>query len=106
MICYYEISYVYYELYIFNKLSAFVDIHIADILNHISSTVLSAVNDPKDIQGDINLLPFADRLKISVRASQDYKKALEAREYERNKDFKSSINKWSEIFGPDFPLYY
>lgn len=89
-----------------NLLSKFVDINIPEILNHISSAIFSSVYDPKGIQGDINSLLFTDRMKISARASADYGKALVARDYEKNKDDRASIEKWAEIFGPDFPLYY
>jgi hypothetical protein len=63
------------------------------------------VNDPKGIQGDINSLSWDDRTKISIRASTDQQRALEARQLETNKDHKGSINKWREIFGSDFPTY-
>lgn len=95
----------YCQLHTNHKLSNFVDINIPSILKYIENAIFSTVNDPKGIQGDINSLSFEDRVKISVRALLDYNKAEEAREYERQKDDKSSIRKWAEIFGSDFPSY-
>lgn len=96
----------YYNVNIINKLSPYVDIYIPDILNHISNAVFNCVNDPKGIQGDINSLSIDDKIKISVRASLDYQKALDARNYEGNSNHEASIKKWAEIFGPYFPSYY
>lgn len=87
------------------KASQFVDLEIAPVLEYISTHIYSSVNDPKGIQGDINSLSWDDRTKISVRASTDQQRALEARQLETNKDHKGSINKWREIFGSEFPTY-
>ena len=85
--------------------SSFVDLSLADIFNHISLAVYQVVSDPKGFQGDLNDLTYEQRASISTRAHQDYLKALEARRLEQNKDEQSSINKWREIFGLEFPAY-
>jgi len=87
------------------KLSPFVDIHIPEILHHLSSIVFSQVNDPKGIQGNINSLSMDEKIRISVRASLDYKRAKEAREKESDSNMEASIKKWAEIFGLDYPSY-
>jgi hypothetical protein len=46
-----------------------------------------------------------DRLKISTKAFADAAIAKEARRYESLDDHKTSINKWQQIFGTDFPEY-
>ena len=93
---YYESSY---------SCSKYVDVEIPNILSYISSHIFSSVNDPKGIQGDLNTLSYEDKIKISDRASSDYLKALDARTFENNSDYESSINKWGEIFGGEFPSY-
>mgnify|MGYP001066077101 CR=1 FL=1 len=85
--------------------SSFVDLSLADIFNHISLAVHQVVPDPKGFQGDLNNLTYEQRISISTRANQDYLKALEARRLEQNKDEQSSINKWRDIFGLEFPAY-
>ncbi|HBO9054815.1 TPA: nucleotidyltransferase [Pseudomonas aeruginosa] len=85
--------------------SSFVDLSLADIFHHISLAVYQVVPDPKGFQGDLNNLTYEQRVSISTRAHQDYLKALEARRLEQNKDEQSSINKWREIFGLEFPAY-
>lgn len=85
--------------------SEYVDIEIPSILNYISGTVFSNVNDPKGIQGNINILTADERMKISVRAILDRDKAYAARKLEDDKNYEASIKKWAEIFGPSFPSY-
>ncbi len=85
--------------------SKYVDIEIPKILAYISSAVYYQVNDPKGIQGNINLLSREDSEKISARATSDKQKADQARQLETNGDHKASIQKWGEIFGSEFPIY-
>lgn len=85
--------------------SKFVDIEIVDALLAIHRRVNLPVNDPKNIQGDLNNLSAEDKKKICDRAYQDYVKAFEARKFEKEKNEKDSINKWIEIFGDNFPKY-
>lgn len=88
-----------------NEASKFVDMEIPGVLEYIQTQILSSVNDPKKIQGDINFLAYSERIKISERAESDKEKALEARDFENGKNIKDSINKWREIFGDSFPKF-
>ncbi len=94
----------YYES-ISDIASAYVDIEITNVLAYINTHIHLSVNDPKGIQGDINNLSYEERNKIQNRSYNDYYKAIDARNFETDKDYKSSINKWREIFGTDFPEY-
>jgi hypothetical protein len=85
--------------------SDYIDFEVRDIILHIKDAVYSTVQDPKNIQGDLNHLSFDERQKISTKALIDYNKAVEAWNYENNKDQESAIKKWKEIFGDDFPNY-
>lgn len=85
--------------------SEFVDLELPDLLAHVASAIVGAVQDPKGIQGDINTLSYTDRLKVSARARQDAERARSARDLENKGDQKGSIQKWGEIFGPSFPNY-
>ncbi|MBE6069184.1 MAG: nucleotidyltransferase [Clostridium lundense] len=87
------------------KASNYVDMELPNLFLHIHSAVYNSVNDPKGIQGDINVLSLDERIKISTRAYSDYQKALNARNYENQDDHKASINKWGEVFGNDFPEF-
>lgn len=87
------------------KASQYINVEIPKVLEYISTSIYSAVNDPKGIQGNINNLSWEDQRKISNRASTDRQKANEARSLESNGDHKSSIQKWQEIFGSEFPSY-
>ena len=92
----------YYEQH---KASDYVDWEVKYLLNYINNNVSNPVQDPKEIQGDINELSQDEIFKIQSRALLDHGKAVVAGEFETNKDQKSAINKWKEIFGPDFPDY-
>lgn len=85
--------------------SKFVDIELVDVFLAIHRRVYHPVNDPKNIQGDLNNLNSEDKKKIFDKAYQDYVEAFEARKLEKKKNEKDSINKWIEIFGDKFPKY-
>ena len=92
----------YYET---NESSEYVDVEVAKILAYISHTIYQPVMDPKEIQGDLNQLTTEQRRKISDRALSDFQKASEAIHLEKDGEIESSIKKWGEIFGSNFPKY-
>lgn len=86
--------------------SQFQDIELADLFDYIATQVFYDIADPKGIQSNLNdKLSMEDRTKISVKATTDAALAREARNYESLDDHKTSINKWRQIFGTDFPEY-
>lgn len=85
--------------------SSYVDIEIPKIFNYLYDNILGDINDPKNIQGNINGLTFEERYRVRTKVSSDYTKATEARDYEKEGNNKNSINKWREIFGDSFPKY-
>ncbi len=88
------------------ELNDYNDINIKDFFSYLSSAILSSVNDPKGLQGDINTYTFTQKVAISEKADWAYEKAKQAVYAElTEKDQKKSINFWREIFGPDFPIY-
>ncbi|MCI5056508.1 MAG: hypothetical protein MRY83_10395 [Flavobacteriales bacterium] len=88
-----------------DKASQFVDVEIPNVLGYLQTYVYHQVSDPKGIQGNINHLSWEEQQKISNRAKQDKEKAIEARKYESDGNHESSIRKWKEIFGDQFPNY-
>ena len=95
----------YYNNRIFDKASRYVDLEIPSLLEYIQFNIISDIQDPKGIQGNINTLTVEKRNKVSTRARLDKIKAVEARNYESNNCHIYSINKWAEIFGSEFPDY-
>ena len=89
----------------YEKASGYVDLEVPKVLNYIHSEIFCSVNDPKEIQGNINQLSYENQNKISSRAYLDYLKSLEARALETKGDHELSIAKWREIFGSNFPIY-
>ncbi len=85
--------------------SKFVDIELIDVFLEIHRRIYKSVNDPKNIQGDLNNVSSDDKKKIFDRAYADYVKAFDARQLEKAGNQKDSINKWKEIFGDNFPSY-
>ncbi|MFK3843854.1 MULTISPECIES: nucleotidyltransferase [Serratia] len=85
--------------------SEFVDMELQALFLHIALLIQFSVNDPKGIQGDINTLTTEERQKITGRCYLDIQKVAEARQFEQSKDYEKSINKWREVFGPQFPFY-
>jgi len=82
-----------------------VDIEVRDCFAYIADAVLTAVPDPKKIQGDLNSLTWDERNKIRRRALDDHARATDALVYEQRDKMKESIGKWREIFGNEFPAF-
>jgi len=83
--------------------TVYIDMELPNIFALIYNQIHQRINDPKGFQGDINTLNWNDRNSIQQRAELDYNRAVEARKFENEGNHKSSISKWSEIFGPNFP---
>lgn len=83
-----------------------IDLEFRDTLSYLSSAILTNVDDPKGIQGNLNTFSWYDKQKIGEALSKAYDKAVEAANLEiDNKDQKAAINKWREVLGDDFPEY-
>lgn len=83
-----------------------IDIEFRNTLDWLSQAILHDVDDPKGIQGNLNSYEYLDRNEISNSIKKSYNLACEAIDFEINKkDNESSINKWRELFGDDFPKY-
>ena len=81
------------------------DLEIRDVLAHISTAVLSRVEDPKRIDGDINALDLDQRGSIARKASDDVAICAEARTFEHEGDHERAIGAWQRVFGGSFPTY-
>ena len=83
-----------------------IDLEFRDLLNYLSSAILSDVDDPKGIQGTLNSVWWDDICNISDALTNAYNKAVEASNMELNdKNQKGAITKWGEVLGSDFPEY-
>ena len=88
--------------------SSYIDIELPSVFLHIRDSIYSAVPDPKGFQADLNDLSLEDREKIWDRANLDYTRAIDARSLEAKSTsgtHKECMEKWAEIFGPEFPDY-
>ena len=84
----------------------FVDLEFPKVIRYIYNRIMKDVEDPKNIQGNINHLSYDEREEIMAKIVIDYEMATVAEEFEQADDMESSIVKWSEIFGSAFPKYY
>lgn len=83
-----------------------IDLEFRDLLKYLSLAILSDVDDPKGIQGNLNHFCLNDRCKISNALTNAYNKAVDASNMEfNNKDQKGAITKWREVLGNEFPQY-
>ena len=89
----------------FSPLSEFSDLDISGALQAIHENVLIECIDPIGFRGDLNSLSKEDRDTISKQAFSDYLKAKSARNFEKTNKVDRSIDKWSELFGPEFKKY-
>lgn len=90
----------YYET---SDCGKFPDLEFIKVVKHVENAIFSSVIDPKGLQGDLNSTSWADRYKISLRCASDHLKCEEARELERQKEYRRSASKWREVFGDSFP---
>ncbi len=88
-----------------SPLSQFVDLALPDLFAYIGKAVWSPVWDPAGIQGNLNTVDTVTCLKVAERANLDAQRAAEARRLENDGDGEASIDKWGEVFGPEFPSY-
>ena len=94
----------YYDSYGITS-NSFIDIELPSLFALIHNKIHQPLYDPKGYQGDINHLTWEERNSIQARAKLDYDRAVEARQLEIDGKQKQSIEKWGEIFEPNFPLY-
>lgn len=92
----------YYERSICN---VYPDLEFRDVIDYIRTAIYQPVLDPKGIQGDLNDVSWIERIEIATRCATDYAKVIEAREFETAHDYRRSISKWAEVFGPTFPTF-
>jgi hypothetical protein len=83
----------------------YIDVELPNLFAYIYHQIHNGLNDPKGFQGDLNTLTFNERNSIQERAKLDYNRSKVARDFETNGKQKESIEKWGEIFGPEFPIY-
>lgn len=81
-----------------------INTEIANVLAYIRDHIFTSVNDPKNIQGNINHLTAIEKMSIYSRADIDLTKALEANLYASLYP-STAISKWQSIFGSNFPNY-
>ena len=84
----------------------FVDLEFPNVIAYIHNKIMGNVEDPKNIQGNINYLSYEERKKIMTKIIIDHQIATVAEEFEQENDMESSIAQWSKIFGSAFPKYY
>ena len=79
--------------------SKWVDMEIPALLSHVSTAIWRPVYDPKGIQGDLNTVSIADRLKIAEKAGTDATTARDARAAEAASDDEKSLRLWRQVLG-------
>jgi hypothetical protein len=98
------IIFKYYEAKT-TETSAYPDVEISYLLDHIASVIIWDVQDPKGIQGNINKLDAQTRQRISAVAKRHADYARQARQHESNGNHEASIEMWQEVFGSFFPVF-
>jgi hypothetical protein len=89
-----------------DEVNNYIDLRFRDVLLYIKNNICYSINDPKEIQGDLNELTHDEKIKIENKAQGDYDIANEAISAEINdKDHEKAIKKWTKILGSEFPEY-
>jgi len=86
--------------------NAYNDLNIRNFFYYLHLMINYDVQDPKGIQGNINILNADQRQRISNKAKECYDIAVAAVDYELTiKDQQKAIEQWAKIFGQNFPKY-
>lgn len=80
-------------------------VEFCKILDYISVEIFECVEDPKNIQGNLNTLDNENKKRISDNTKKYFDLANKAIYLEENKRDKEAVETWKEIFGEDFPDY-
>lgn len=81
-------------------------VNIKDFFYYLYQNIRYNVNDPKNIQGNINNLTFEQRSRISSKAKDCYDYAVKAIYFEiYHSNHKKAIENWQMIFKDKFPKY-
>lgn len=101
-----------FEIFVLNfleskdSISEFIDVNMINFWDYLTTAVYNNVKDPKGFQADLNTLSYDERQKISAKSDEANRKGYEAYKAEtEEKDQRTAINKWREIFGNSFPSY-
>lgn len=86
-----------------NILDPRLDVRFCEALSYIGRNIIDDVNDLKNIQGNINTLSILGRLTIQSYINEIVSKGICAHELEDAGHHTLALQKWSEIFGDDFP---
>ncbi len=84
------------------KLREFADLDISGLLKSIRENLQKPFMDPIGGRGDLNTLSEKARQAICDQAFKDQLKADAARQFELNRNYKRSIDKWAEVVGHEF----
>lgn len=83
----------------FNEIKNDISIYymFKNALKYISKNICKPIDDPKDIQEDLNELNKEERINIRQKAEEDYNKCNYAINLLKNKNYKGAFNKFSEV---------
>lgn len=86
--------------------SDYNDLNIRGFFNYLYQNIFYDVNDPKNIQGNINTLTSDQRERVSIKAKESYDYAVKAVDFETSQqNQEKAIEYWQKIFGEKFPKY-
>ncbi|HDR8306611.1 TPA: hypothetical protein QC153_006115 [Bacillus cereus] len=78
---------------------------LKDVFYNLSNSIYSSCYDPKEIQGDLNTIPFETKQKFSEAATKAYLCAKNAIDFVAEDDHKAAHDEWKKVFGNEFPDY-
>jgi predicted nucleotidyltransferase len=85
------------------SISEYIDLNLRSFWDYLQTGIHYDVPDPKNFQGNLNTLTSDERAGIAAKACDAWRRAASAIQLEvSNHDQIAAINKWAEIFGPDF----
>ena len=77
------------------------DIEFEQSLNYLRTSIWNIVNDPKNIEGNLNHLSYEEKINLTSRINNDLKNIEDAKKVSAEQSFEY----WKKVLGNEFPNY-
>ncbi|UXJ71436.1 hypothetical protein [Lysinibacillus fusiformis] len=88
-----------------NEVSASDQVTLRDVFSYLRNSIYHSCNDPKEIQGNLNLLNLDVKDRFSEAAAKASICAQNAINFMAKDDHKAAHAEWKKVFGSEFPDY-
>ena len=78
-----------------------IEFEFEQSLNYLRTSIWNIVNDPKNIEGNLNHLSYEEKINLTSRINNDLKNIEDAKKVSTAQSFEY----WKKVLGDEFPSY-